>query len=109
MASIQLRPDASHDGSGEQELRLTEAGSPAIGCWCGVNPGNAFTEIEQHFTDGDPQTLQIRASTPLADSRQYVYAADMFAIAMLSSSASTSTISKALPAYRRAYAPIRAS
>jgi hypothetical protein len=47
-------------------LWLTEAGSPAIGCWCGVDPGKAFSEIEQHFTDRDPG--------------QYVYAADVFAI-----------------------------
>jgi ketosteroid isomerase-like protein len=45
-----------------------------------VFAGKAFTEIERHFSDGDTQIVQLRASSPLAEPGQYVYAVDVFTI-----------------------------
>jgi len=45
-----------------------------------VFAGKAVTEIETSFRDGDTQIIQIRASSPLAQTDQYVYAADIFSI-----------------------------
>lgn len=45
-----------------------------------VFAGKAVTEIEQYFSDGDTQILQLRASSPLGEPGQYVYAADVFTI-----------------------------
>lgn len=45
-----------------------------------VFAGQAVTEIETQFSDRDTQIIQIRASSPLAEPGQYVYAADIFTI-----------------------------
>jgi len=46
-----------------------------------VFAGQAVTEIERiHITD-DAQVLQLRATSPLAEPGQYVYAVDVFGIA----------------------------
>lgn len=46
-----------------------------------VFAGKAVTEIDRQFADADVQIIQIRASSPLAEPGQYVYAADIFTIA----------------------------
>lgn len=42
--------------------------------------GKAVTEIEKQFIDEGPQIIQIRATSPLAEPGQYIYAADIFTI-----------------------------
>ncbi|MBB3601412.1 ketosteroid isomerase-like protein [Mycolicibacterium sp. BK556] len=45
-----------------------------------VFAGQAVTEIQATFADGDTQILQIRASSPLGEPGNYVHAADVFKI-----------------------------
>ncbi|EHB54749.1 hypothetical protein MycrhDRAFT_1943 [Mycolicibacterium rhodesiae JS60] len=45
-----------------------------------VFAGQAVTEIQARFTDGDSEILQIRASSPLGEPGNYVHAADVFRI-----------------------------
>lgn len=45
-----------------------------------VFAGQAVTEIETSFRDGDTQIIQIRASSPLAEPGHYVHAADIFTV-----------------------------
>lgn len=45
-----------------------------------VFAGQAVTEIQAAFTDGDTEILQIRASSPLGEPGNYVHAADVFRI-----------------------------
>ncbi|MCX2932050.1 nuclear transport factor 2 family protein [Mycobacterium sp. CVI_P3] len=45
-----------------------------------VFAGQAITEIQARFTDGDTEILQIRASSPLGEPGHYVHAADVFRI-----------------------------
>ena len=45
-----------------------------------VFAGQAITEIQAKFTDGDTEILQIRASSPLGEPGNYVRAADVFSI-----------------------------
>jgi hypothetical protein len=45
-----------------------------------VFAGQAVTEIQAKFTDGDTDILQIRASSPLGEAGRYVHAADVFRI-----------------------------
>ncbi|WP_319429394.1 nuclear transport factor 2 family protein [Mycobacterium sp. RTGN5] len=45
-----------------------------------VFAGQATTEIQAKFTDGDAEILQIRASSPLGTPGHYVHAADVFKI-----------------------------
>jgi SnoaL-like domain len=45
-----------------------------------VFAGQAVTEIERQFADQNAQIIQIRATSPLAEPGQYVYAVDVFTI-----------------------------
>lgn len=45
-----------------------------------VFAGQAFTEIERQFSDGNARIMQIRASSQLAAPDQYVYAVDVFVV-----------------------------
>lgn len=45
-----------------------------------VFAGQAITEIQAKFTDGDTEILQIRASSPFSEPGNYVHAADVFRI-----------------------------
>ncbi|WP_407663910.1 nuclear transport factor 2 family protein [Mycolicibacterium sarraceniae] len=45
-----------------------------------VFAGQAVTEIQARFTDGDTEILQIRASSPFGEPGNYVHAADVFSI-----------------------------
>ncbi|MES3639181.1 nuclear transport factor 2 family protein [Mycobacterium intracellulare] len=45
-----------------------------------VFTGKAVTEIQTRFRDRGSQIIQIRATSPLAEPGQYVYAADIFTI-----------------------------
>ncbi|HEY9305261.1 MAG TPA: nuclear transport factor 2 family protein [Mycobacterium sp.] len=45
-----------------------------------VLAGQAVTEIERQFADQNAQIIQIRATSPLAEPGQYVYAVDVFTV-----------------------------
>ena len=45
-----------------------------------VFTGQAVTDIEAQFRDGDTEIVQIRASSPLGEPGHFVYAADIFTV-----------------------------